>query len=91
MVWISRGGAKSQTKYRKTTSLRRGRKPKLSEQDKKEVAELYISGCSIKDLSEHYGVSEMTVYRVVDKYMKENFGGKNFDEVFEKVKAKVWS
>ncbi len=70
---------------------RRGRKPKLSTRERTKVAELYLEGYSPKEISHFFKVSEMTVYRVVNEYVKENFSGDNFDEVFEKVKAKVWS
>ena len=73
------------------TKVKRGRKPKLSEKQKEKVAELYLEGYSTKEIGEFFNISGMTVYRVVNTYIKENFSGSSFDEVFEKVKAKMWS
>ena len=94
MVW-KRGGTKSKREYLNSPKVkvvrRKGRKPKLSEEDKEKVVDLYLKGdCSIKELSEFFNVSEMTIYRVVNTYIEENFSGKDFDEVFEKVKERVW-
>ena len=98
-----RGGLKStevgNVKEKGTTKLKvdvkpkkkKGRKPKLSVKQKEEVVNLYLEGYSFKDISDYYRVSEMTVYRIVNGYIKENFSGESIEEVFERVKEKVWS
>ena len=81
------GGVKSPSK--ESVAKRRGRRPKLSSSQKAEIFSLYLDGYSVDEISEFYGVSHMTVYRVINAHFSR-FKGKDVDEVFNKVKKTLW-
>ncbi len=77
--------------FEERPSKKKGRKPKLSEDQKNRLVNLYLEGYPTRELSYLFNISEMTVYRVINEHMKRNFSGGSIEEVYEKVKRVVWN